>query len=733
MNLSPLLWSWALLVVAARQLFPSIDADTGSGALFVLAEFALGLLVLVHMLLQPGPSALVPAFVFFVALSTWTAAYRHPAVHMLGEWIGVLCVWAAVRRSASPSTLTRPALLVCVLAVGEAALTWRQVHSVIPELLAQYRRGDGGIMRDMHLAGVEPGFMFQARLEAGLPWGTFGHTNALAGFLLLGVPFLLALTVAVWSAPADARNWIARLLGVGLLLVLISALALTKCRSAWIGVLTSVGTMAVASPFLRALMIRRWPWLATGFAILVLGFIWKGGNSLESLKYRLEYWRGSLPIMQENPWLGIGWGSFRDHYLPHKLPESSEEIADPHNFFIELAAVAGIPAAIAYLGWLIATLVALFRNRVDEDVQTNPKPSVSAWIALTTIVLIAAGLIVILGFASSWTEIGGWEIVAAIFAVLALDRLAPSPNIQTWRIATAAALIGLHLHLLAAGGVGHPGMMLACWALAAAAGAFNPVTGWKRWLDMGLLSAVLFAGWIFGCFDLAVRTVERDPLLGRIRNGNALGEEAAGGLVDRVLRLTPGDADLWAEIARRHRRRLAESKDDAKSHYENARSALDRAIELQPLRSGFWHERATLTLEAAGRGLIPPQEASSAANDLGKALERYPNSPARQADEAVVLAAVGRETPTAAGIRESVDDWRTIKTSSTSTELGSRLGRRAAESLTLEARKRTAEAAEKALRLDAATPHYDKKLLPAERAWLQAVGNETERSRGPQE
>ena len=733
MKLSRLLMTGALLIIAARQLFPSIDAETGSGSLFVLAAWALGLLVLVHCLLRTGPSATIPAaFIALVALSTWRAGYRYPPMHMLAEWIGVLCVWAAVRRSTGPSAMMHPGMLIVVLAVAESMLTWRQVKFTIPELLEQYRRGDPSVMRDLANIGVEPGFMFQARLEAELPWGTFGHTNALAGFLLLTVPFLVALAVPAWTAKANGRMWAARLLGAIAIVVVISALGLTKCRSAWIGVVASLAMMAAASASVRAVVIRRWPWAAVALGALVVAFVWKGGNSLESFRYRLEYWRGTVPIIAENPWVGVGWGNFRDHYLPHKLVESSEEIADPHNFFMEIAAVAGIPAAVAYVWWLITTMIGLLRSNPDDPGRSSSKRSPVQWLGLAAIILCAAGIVVFLGYSSSWSEIGGWGIVVAILATLALEQLSPTPTIHEWRIATAAAMFGLHVHLLAAGGVGHPGMMLAVWTLAAAAGSFDPAFGWKRWRDLGLLSAMLAVGGMLGCLDLARRTFERDPLLGRIRNANTPMDDAASRLFGRAQSLTPGDADLWAEIARQHRRRMSDAASGAKSHFGAARTAFDRAIELQPLRSVFWHERGVMTLEAASHGLISMDKAGSAAEDLRRAVERYPNSPVRQADEAFVLAAVLRETPTPAGLRQSLEEWRTIK-KSLSTDLGSRLGRSAAATLSPQSERKVGRAAERALELDAATPHFDKKLLPAERAWLAALNEAIERRRGTSE
>ena len=57
-------------------------------------------------------------------------------------------------------------------------------------------------------------------------------------------------------------------------------------------------------------------------------------------------------MIAAHPWVGCGPGNFQDVYTQYKLPEASEEIADPHNFLLEIWATAGTPAAVAFLAVL---------------------------------------------------------------------------------------------------------------------------------------------------------------------------------------------------------------------------------------------------------------------------------------------------------------------------------------------------------------------------------------------
>ena len=74
----------------------------------------------------------------------------------------------------------------------------------------------------------------------------------------------------------------------------------------------------------------------------------------KSLGYRLQYWQSSLAMIADHPWLGVGPGQFQNAYTAYMLPTASEEIADPHNFLIEVWATAGTPALLAMLAVLAA-------------------------------------------------------------------------------------------------------------------------------------------------------------------------------------------------------------------------------------------------------------------------------------------------------------------------------------------------------------------------------------------
>ncbi|MDO5565469.1 MAG: O-antigen ligase family protein, partial [Planctomycetia bacterium] len=112
----------------------------------------------------------------------------------------------------------------------------------------------------------------------------------------------------------------------------------------------------------------------------------------KSLGYRLDYWRSSSAMIADYPWFGIGPGSFQTRYPSYMMPLASEVIADPHNFVFELGALFGLPTLILFLlffvlgcpvpflsklkknGWFVATETP-DKIQAPVEVEAETKPS----------------------------------------------------------------------------------------------------------------------------------------------------------------------------------------------------------------------------------------------------------------------------------------------------------------------------------------------------------------------
>src|SRR5690606_1662633 len=102
-----------------------------------------------------------------------------------------------------------------------------------------------------------------------------------------------------------------------------------------------------------------------GVAVLVGGIasgaapVEKMAGGPKSLLYRFEYWQAPATMLRDYPWLGVGPGYFEGTYQHYQLPQSSENVNDPHNFIIEIWATSGALG----LAMLLA-VTALFVHRL---------------------------------------------------------------------------------------------------------------------------------------------------------------------------------------------------------------------------------------------------------------------------------------------------------------------------------------------------------------------------------
>jgi len=176
-------------------------------------------------------------------------------------------------------------------------------------------------------------------------------------------------------------------------------------------------------------------------------------ESLKSLRYRGEYWQGTWRMLTDRNqplrWLtGVGPGQFRMNYLPHKLPESSEEIADPHNAVLDHWASGGLPGLVAVVGLWGWGLWRIGRRQSPPVVQVPG----TIWPEASALGLTLAGLVVLTPDPQS--KIQGVTIGLLTLLILPLGRQWLD---ATWTDSRASVLLlGLLLHLMFAGGIALP-------------------------------------------------------------------------------------------------------------------------------------------------------------------------------------------------------------------------------------------------------------------------------------
>jgi O-antigen ligase len=357
----------AAMLFVARAYFPSEDAETGSGLIWVFAMLVAAALGIVSTLFAgtfrvrwSWADAAVIALMVLVGVSSTHAADRRPAITMAWEWGALGLLYLLVRnlpRTRGESATLAGAVVATAVAVALYALY--QVSVEFPQIRDMYLRSPAAVLARM---GIEPhtpsADAFHNRLmESNEPFSTFALANSLAGFLV--GPLALAFAVALENLKRDGKG--SRLVAFALAavpgLVMLICLMLTKSRSAQIGLFVALLVLAWRSR--RILPAKVLVFTGVGLAVLVAGLVAAGvatrqldiqviTESPKSLRYRLEYWQGAWGVITDadSPyidepneksgtfWSGVGPANFATPYLRHKLPQASEEIKDPHNMVI---------------------------------------------------------------------------------------------------------------------------------------------------------------------------------------------------------------------------------------------------------------------------------------------------------------------------------------------------------------------------------------------------------------
>jgi O-antigen ligase len=239
-----------------------------------------------------------------------------------------------------------------------------------------------GIYQFLFQVGPEQFVLFGRFMRA---YGTFEQPNPYAGYLGLTLPLAVGLVAATFlSGRGKVSGWWSIWAGACGALML-AALIMSWSRGAWLGfaAATTVMTLAVISRSGRAAV------LILIFVFLVLYLLLAGGLDLvppaivqrfsDFVPYlnlvdvrgmeitdanfavleRMAHWQSALAMWTDHPWLGVGVGNYEVAYTRYALPLWPLPLGHAHNYYLNIAAEAGIVGLLAYLllggaAWLFA-------------------------------------------------------------------------------------------------------------------------------------------------------------------------------------------------------------------------------------------------------------------------------------------------------------------------------------------------------------------------------------------
>lgn len=287
----------------------------------------------------PVWTSYVVLFLAAIALSVTQAADWHASLREIVKWAELLVVYVAGSGFIRSRRDVQLLIAAIVLAgVGQAMLGYIQFFFGLgPEAFAAHR------------------FALRA-------FGSFDQPNPYAGFLNMTFPF--ALSLSVLGAKGAERGWyrIAAVLIAGAILASESRGALLA------GFTASCIILAMMLPRLRplwwaglwALLLGAW---LTALSLIpsspfqrVLNAIGLGNVSFNSVTdanfsavERAAHWLAGVRMFADHPFLGVGIGNYSVAYPRYHPRGWYASLEHAHNYFINIAAEAGVVGLTAYV------------------------------------------------------------------------------------------------------------------------------------------------------------------------------------------------------------------------------------------------------------------------------------------------------------------------------------------------------------------------------------------------
>ena len=405
-------------------------------------------------------------------------------VNTVWAWLGFGCAFVVLRASLSGGQVRT---VVAVMLGLAGALGSYGIYQRVVELpakrdaflaqAARYQADPQAMLRETGLSVPPENWdTFLNRLRSPEPYATFALANSLAGFL---VPWCVMLFGVAIYPTGQARAAMCWLLWSVWLAMIGGCLWLTHSRT---------GCLAATAGVAMLLAVRWIKWnKTTGVAVacgggLLLGSMWMASQSpvfasaKQSFSYRVEYWQSSLMLLADHRWFGCGPGNFKEAYLAYKLPHASEEVSDPHNAMLEVAATAGAPAAVALLlllgCWLYQTVPHWTCWRLPNALEKRDNEVGDLSMMLPSLMSLAAwlgvGLGCLMGLQADLPVNPVAWLLGLVVVPMALVWLRPwiSGGTLPVVVPSAAALASL-LNLQAAGGFSFPAVAESFWLLLA--------------------------------------------------------------------------------------------------------------------------------------------------------------------------------------------------------------------------------------------------------------------------
>jgi putative inorganic carbon (HCO3(-)) transporter len=406
------LLAFAVPFGAIRE-WPLGPVNVGSVELLTLLLLVswLARMVVERRIIIPRPPLLLPLLLLIAALllSTQITSSLELSVKEIAKWLEVLLIYLFV----------------------DGVVDERWGRWVVWSLLAAgSAEALFGIYQFLRRVGPEGFVLFGRFMRA---YGHFAQPNPFAGYLGLTLPLAYAMTLEalevcwlqVRRARAGIRHTLVHTLAyvpfVASFAVLAAAMVMSWSRGGWVGaaaalvVITLVRSRAALISAIAVGLLVTYLLLAGGAQYLpatlvqrVSDFVpYLGGVDVTRVDVtdanwavieRMAHWLAAVGMFSDHPWLGVGIGNYAVVYPQYALGRWRAPLGHAHNYYLNIAAEAGIVGLSAYLILFGACFVQAWRvlQRTRSAVIRGPRHSPASS---------AAGR----GPALDWPRLGYWR------------------------------------------------------------------------------------------------------------------------------------------------------------------------------------------------------------------------------------------------------------------------------------------------------------------------------------
>jgi O-antigen ligase len=244
-----------------------------------------------------------------------------------------------------------------------------------------------GIYQFLFRVGPEEFVLFGRFMRA---FGTFDQPNPYGGYLGLTLPLAGGLIVAAVLDPTHWRRnwrWLTLVVAAASGVLMLVALIMSWSRGAWLGFAAAALVMGVALVvrsgrgavlMVVLLAVIAYAILAGGLAsvppslvqrfsdfIPYLGVLDVRGVEVTDANFsvleRMAHWQSAVAMWTDRPWLGVGIGNYEPIYSRYALPLWPLPLGHAHNYYLNIAAEAGLFGLLAYLLLWVAALLQAWR------------------------------------------------------------------------------------------------------------------------------------------------------------------------------------------------------------------------------------------------------------------------------------------------------------------------------------------------------------------------------------